>query len=85
MKKILFVLVVMGLVFSSGPVLAKDGLYVGMDLGIAMAPGMDVTSSDDDTRTVCDGFINPNPPTDCVRTPRHGLMNLMEVPGCWQG
>ena len=33
MKKISFVLVVMGLVFSSGPVLAKDGLYVGMDLG----------------------------------------------------
>ena len=69
MKKILFVLVVMGLVFSSAPVLAKDGFYIGGDLGIAMAPGMDVTSSDNDTRTVCDGFINPNPAADCVRTP----------------
>ena len=29
MKKFLFVLVVMGLVFSSGPVLAKDGFYIG--------------------------------------------------------
>ena len=69
MKKILFVLVVMGLVVSSGPVLAKDGFYIGMDLGIAVAPGVDTTSSDDDTRTVCDGFINPNPPADCARTP----------------
>ena len=42
MKKFLFVLVVMGLVFSSGPVLAKDGFYIGGDLGIAVAPGMDM-------------------------------------------
>ena len=42
MKKFLFVLVFMGLVFSSGPVLAKDGLYMGMDLGVAVAPDMDV-------------------------------------------
>ena len=58
MKKFLFVLLVMGLVLSSGPVLAKDGFYLGMDLGIAMAPGLDVNSSDTDVGTKCDGFIN---------------------------
>lgn len=48
----------MGLVFSSGPVWAKDGFYVGMDLGVAVAPGLDVNSSDNDVGTTCDGFIN---------------------------
>ena len=42
MKKFLFVLVVMGLVLSSGQVWAKDGFYLGMDLGVAVAPEMDV-------------------------------------------
>ena len=42
MKKFLFVLLVMGLVLSSGPVWAKDGFYLGMDLGVAVAPEMDV-------------------------------------------
>ena len=37
MKKFLFVLVVMGLAFSAGPVFAKDGFYLGMDLGVAVA------------------------------------------------
>ena len=46
MRNFLFVLLVMGLALSSGPVWAKDGLYIGMDLGIAVAPGMDVNSSD---------------------------------------
>ena len=69
MKKFLFVLVVTGLVFSSGPVLAKDGWYMGMDLGVAMAPGMDVTSSDDDVGTRCDPFVNPNAALDCDRSP----------------
>ena len=58
MKKILFAMVVIGLVFSSGPVMAKDGFYVGMDLGVAVAPGLDVNSSDNDVGTPCDGFIN---------------------------
>ena len=58
MKKFLFVLLVMALVVSAGPVWAKDGLYIGMDLGIAVAPGMDVNSSDNDVGTTCDGFIN---------------------------
>ena len=65
MKKFLFVLVFIGLVFSSGPVLAKDGLYMGMDVGVAVAPEMDVqtgglddwSTSGSDTR--CDATINP--------------------------
>ena len=66
MKKILFVLLVTGLVFSSGPVLAKDGLYLGMDLGVAVAPDMDVqTGGLDDWSTTgadtkCDATINPD-------------------------
>ena len=65
MKKSLFVLVVVGLVFSSGPVLAKDGLYLGMDVGVAMAPDMDIkTGGLDDWSTSgngtrCDATINP--------------------------
>lgn len=52
MKKILFVLVFIALVFSSGPVLAKDGLYLGMDIGVAVAPDMDVdTGGFDDWTT----------------------------------
>ena len=58
MKKLLFVLVVMALVFSSGPVFAKDGFYIGGDLGIAVAPGLDVEAWDNDVATQCDGFIN---------------------------
>ena len=70
MKKILFVLLFMGLVFSSGPVLAKDGLYMGMDLGVAVAPDMDVQTGglDDWASAVsgqtlghrCDRTINPD-------------------------
>ena len=58
MKKFLFVLVVMGLVFSSGPVLAKDGFYIGGDLGIAVAPEMDMEGTDNDYGTICDKHIN---------------------------
>ena len=42
MNKCSLVLLVMTLVVSSGPVWAKDGLYMGMDLGVAVAPAMDV-------------------------------------------
>ena len=48
MKKFLFVLVVMGLVLSSGHVWAKDGFYLGMDLGVAVAPEMDVKNGGTD-------------------------------------
>ena len=52
MKKFLLVLVVMGLILSSGPVWAKDGLYLGMDIGVAVAPDMDVqTGGFDDWTT----------------------------------
>ena len=60
MKKFLFVLVVMGLVFSSGPVWAKDGFYIGGDLGIAVAPGMDMSATDNDYGTRCDKHANPS-------------------------
>lgn len=42
MKHILLVLVVMALAFFSDPVWAKDGFYLGMDVGVAVAPDMDV-------------------------------------------
>ena len=69
MKNFLFVLLVMGLVLSSGPVWAKDGFYMGMDLGVAVAPDMDVqTGGLDDWSTDetvfsgarCDATINPD-------------------------
>ena len=58
MRNILFVLLALGLVFSSGQVWAKDGLYIGMDLGIAVAPGLGMEAWDTDVDTTCDGFIN---------------------------
>ena len=60
MKKFLFVLLVMGLVLSSGPVLAKDGFYLGMDLGVAVAPDMNVKNggTDDWPASNCDRTIN---------------------------
>ena len=42
-----------------GQLLAQDGLYVGTDLGVAIAPSMDVTGSDNDWGTKCDRVINP--------------------------
>ena len=58
MRKFLFVLLALGLVFSSGQVWAKDGFYMGMDLGVAVAPSMDMDGTDDDVGTTCDGYIN---------------------------
>ncbi len=69
MRKFLLVLLVIALVVSSGPVLAKDGFYMGMDLGVAIAPDMDVktgglddwVSSPDAAHSSirCDKTINP--------------------------
>ena len=59
MKNILLMLTVMALMFSTNPVLAKDGLYMGMDLGVAVAPDMDVqTGGFDDwtTNAAPEGF-----------------------------
>ena len=81
MKKLLFVLLVMGLLLSSGPVWAKDGLYIGMDLGIAVAPGMDVNSSDNDVGTTCDGFINNNGSGGYLVTPTES--NCNPPPSAW--
>ena len=58
MKKFLFVLVVTGLMISSGPVLAKDGFYIGGDLGIAVAPEIGMEAWDNDVATQCDKWIN---------------------------
>ena len=70
MKKLLLVLMVSALVISSGPVLAQDGWYMGMELGVAVAPGMDVktgglddwVSSADEAHSAirCDKTINPD-------------------------
>ncbi len=73
MKNFLFVLLIIGLLLSSGPVLAKDGFYMGMDLGVAVAPDMDVqTGGFDDWTTdaapvdfpgvLCDTTIFPERP-----------------------
>ena len=68
MKKILLVLMGMALVLSSGQVWAKDGFYLGMDLGVAVAPEMDVQTGGIDSWTPpgskipgvrCDPIINP--------------------------
>ncbi len=60
MKKIiLFMLLGAAFVVFSGQVLAKDGIYMGMDLGVAVAPDMDVqTGGFDDwtTDAAPDGF-----------------------------
>ena len=61
---------VSALVISCGPVLAQDGWYIGMELGAAVAPGMDVktgglddwVSSADAAHSAirCDKTINPD-------------------------
>ena len=72
MKKLslLLVLMVIAFVVSSAPVLAKDGWYMGMELGVAVAPEMDVktggldnwVSSADAAHSAirCDRTINPD-------------------------
>ena len=71
MKNFLFVLLVIGLLLSAGPVWAKDGFYLGMDVGVAVAPDMDIkTGGFDDWSPApeqgaevlghrCDRIINP--------------------------
>ena len=88
MKKILFVLMGMALMVSSGSVWAKDGFYLGMDLGVAVAPEMDVqTGGLDDwadpdigqSGTRCDKTINP----DGLQTDVEGLCPEDGVPRAW--
>ena len=69
-KKLSLVLLVIALVVSSGPVLAQNGWYMGMDLGGAVASKMDVkTGGADDwvssaaaahSAIRCDKTINPD-------------------------
>ena len=57
------VLMVMGFVSAmglSGHVLASDGVYLGMDLGMAIAPGLHIAGSSNDWGTKCDAFLNPD-------------------------
>ena len=67
MKKFLLVLVGMALVLSAGPVWAKDGLYMGMDLGVAVAPDMDVSTGGFDDWTT-DAAPNDFPGVLCDQT-----------------
>ena len=70
MKKLFLVLGAVTLAVSSGPVLAQNGWYMGMELGVAVAPGMDVkTGGLDDwvssataahSAIRCDKTINPD-------------------------
>ena len=41
-------------------VLARDGWYLGMDLGVAVASGLDTRNKDNDYPTRCDEFIDPS-------------------------
>ena len=51
------VLVCLALLMFPGQALAADGWYMGMDLGFAMAPGIEIAGTDDDVSTTCDGFV----------------------------
>ena len=53
-----FLLVMVFLVFS-GQAWAQDRWYVGMDLGVTMAPGINVNGTDNDWSTKCDLITNP--------------------------
>ena len=89
MKKCLLVLLMMGLVLSSTPVWAKDGFYIGGELGIAMAPDLDVESWDNDVPTQCDGFINNDgsggqlvpPLRNCAQSSRDDFSWLQKFDG----
>ncbi len=101
MKNPLLALMVPALLFSSGQIWAKNGFYMGMDLGIAVAPGMDVESWDNDVATQCDGFINNDgagnflvpPRKDCTQSTRDafretlspGFNSLMGALAFWPG
>ncbi len=79
----------MALVVFSGPVWAEDGLYLGMDLGVAVAPGMDVEAWDNDVATQCDKFINTDgsggflvdPMRNCAQSSRDQFSWLQQFDG----
>lgn len=55
MKPLLIALV---LIASATCAQAKDGFYLGLEIGAASAPGPDISNTDNDVSTRCDGFIN---------------------------
>lgn len=57
--KVKILLCVMTFLMFPAQALAKDGWYMGMDLGFAMAPDVDVAGMDNDLGAVCDKVINP--------------------------
>ena len=59
--------------------LAKDGWYLGMDLGFTMAPEMDVAGRDNDVATTCDRIIDMN--ASCTRTGNEGDRWMNPVDG----
>ncbi len=58
---------------------AKDGWYMGMDLGFTMAPEMDVAGRDNDVKTTCDRIIDMN--ASCTRTGSEGDSWMNPVDG----
>ena len=52
-----FVCAAMGI---SDHTLASDGAYLGMDLGLAIAPSLHINASSNDWGTKCDAFLNPD-------------------------
>ena len=91
-SKVILLLCVMTFLTFPAQALAKDGWYMGMDLGFTMAPEMDVAGRDNDVGTLCDKFINPdafnpkastsNPdPLDCTRDGSEGDTWMNPVDG----
>ena len=68
-QKLLLVLV---LFVFSGSAGAQDGWYMGTDLGVTIAPGMNVHGTDNDWSTKCDLITNPTQAEigdDCTSAP----------------
>ena len=68
MKTIVSGLVVIGLGFAAGPVWATDGWYLGLELGLAVAPGLAVHGRDNDQGARCDQADTPTLRSTCVTT-----------------
>ena len=59
MQKFFLLSVVMTLLGFPCQVWAWDGWYLGMDLGVALSPSLDVNGRDNDLGSTCDLFYNP--------------------------
>ena len=62
----------------SGHALADDGPYLGMDLGLAIAPSLHIAGSSNDWATKCDIFLNPN------RTEVANACDVQPPPSAWR-